>query len=264
MDLNDKLTMMADLMRTTKNDWVATQPRDTDLEVYLHFWRGDELVAAVQCRPDQTSVTDAGHIGAMGFNADTMAVTFESFHSNLKESPLTGQPWRHREMQFVFETYPDASERGWVSECVSTSMHERDGLFAMHYQEYRIKDWVVEWMEAKAKTVAPDTDFGSSPAEQMFEFLEAALTRPKLDTAIAEVDNPIATLVDGLFPVGSELRLYHTDMATIHALEERGVSTNVVLRAEVGSDREKWLTERLGPPVLMPDQPKQERGSEEG
>ena len=53
----------------------------------------------------------------------------------------------------------------------------------------------------------------------------------------------MASLVDD-----PEARLFHTDMATYTALKERNLVTGVMFGATPGSDRAKWLEERLGRP----------------
>ncbi len=98
MSLQEKTNQITEVMKRTKEDWVATKPDNTDIAIYLHFWRGDDLVITLQCEVDRDKAMMAGDIGAMGFGADTMAITFESFHSSIGESPLTGQRWRPHEM----------------------------------------------------------------------------------------------------------------------------------------------------------------------
>src|SRR5881392_4158957 len=115
MSLEEKLTEIAEVMRGTKESWVATGPENTDLSMFLHFWRGDELVAAAQTPLDRDTGLKAGMLGARGFSATTMAITFESYQAVEPHSPMTGLDWRPGEMQYVFKTQPDQTS---VLECM--------------------------------------------------------------------------------------------------------------------------------------------------
>ena len=248
MGLKEKMDQVSEVMRRTKEEWVETGTENTDLAIYLHFFRGDSLVAAVQCPLDRDKGLLAGRMGAMGFNADTMSITFESYHSSLRESPITGNRWMPREMQFVFENYPEAAEQNWVNECLTITMHERGGEFALYSTPYRIKDGKVEWQEGGQYELRSGEE-GSSGGGVMFDYLQDSMTGPTILTKLDEQSEvePVVALMSSLI-TDEEARLYHADVATFQAMGERELATAVVLSAEPGSNREKWLTERFGPP----------------
>ena len=249
MGLKEKMDEVSEVMQRTKEEWVATDPDNTDIAIYLHFYRGDELVAAVQCPLDRDTALKAGQLGAAGFCADTMGITFESYHSDLPESPITGKRWVPKEMQFIAETVPDAFDKGWVSECITTTLHERGGGYILHSKAYRIVDGKVEWKDGTGTyDISSDNEEGRGGGV-MHEYLQHAMAMP---TILEEMDrqaesDPNVALMNNLV-ADEEQRRYHIDVATFKAMGERKLAMSVVLTAEPGSRREEWLTERFGPP----------------
>lgn len=249
MDLQEKLTETVTLMKEIKTAWVDTKPENTDLAMYLHFWRGDQIVAALQTKLDRDIGLQAGQAGAMGFNADVMSISFESYFSKLKVSPVTGQPWLHRELQYVHETTPDAHEKGWVDSCISVAIHERGGEYGFVSQPYVLKDGGVIFPDDLQQASPKNEDAEAGGA--MFDYLQSAMAAPTINDRMKEAINggndPIGQLMAGLVD-DPEARLFHTDMATYKALEERDLITGIMFGATPGSNRAEWLKERLGEP----------------
>lgn len=239
------MEQVSDLMRTTKEDWVATEPENTDLAIYLHFWRGDEMVVMLQTPLDRDTGLEAGHVGAAGFAATSMAITFESYHSSEGKSPNTGKPWEPHEMQYTFEAVPENRTHHWVTECLSTTVHERGGGFCFSSWPYVIENGKVVWGEKTLDFMAGEDDTKAQGV--MFEYLQHAMSQPTLEEVIAEKskDDPMAAMMAGLV-TDPEQRLFHTDMATITMLEERKLITIAMLAAEPGTAREEMIRERLG------------------
>jgi hypothetical protein len=245
MGLKEKMDKVVELMKATKSDWVATKPENTDIAIYLHFYRGDDLIVAVQCPLDRDTALHAAHIGAMGFAAQTATISFESYHAVTEVSPLTGEPWLHQEMQYVAEVYPDRKD--WVAECISVTGHDRDGAFGMWSQPYLIKDYQVEWGEETSFISSPDDEEPLEGAGRMFQAMQHAMTAPSIMEQIEKqiADDPAAAFISGLI-TDEEARLFHTDMATYRALEQRNLIISAVFAARDGSNRQQWLTERFG------------------
>lgn len=245
MDIREKTQAITEVMKKTKEDWVATRPENTDIAIYLHFWRGDDLIITLQCEVDRDTAMAAGEVGAMGFGADTMAITFESFHSNEPNSPLSGKRWRPHEMQYVFEAVPENAVEHWVDECLTTTLHERGGGYVLNSNGYRINGGELIWTEAQMHVTSEDED--GSAAGVMFEYLQHAMAAPTIEEKIVEdaKTNPLSAMMATLVEE-SERRLFHTDMATLTALNERGLIKSALVGAEPGTLREELLTERVG------------------
>ena len=246
MDLRERTSDVVALMKKVKQDWVDSGPENPDLGIYLHFFRGDEVVAAAQCPLDRDVGLQAGQVGAMGFSATTMAMTFESYHSTLEKSPVTGERWQHQEMQFVAETHPDNDKEGWVNSCLTTSIHERGGGYILSSLPYRLVDGKLEWLDDLVIEVASATP-EEKGAGVMFSYLQAAMAQPTMEEQIAESikTDEMAKAISGLI-TDTEQREFHSDMATFRTLQERDLVTAVVFSAISGSDRERWLAERFG------------------
>jgi hypothetical protein len=242
------MNRISDLMKETKESWVASKPENNDLAIYLHFWRGDDLVVMVQCPLDPDHALVTGQVGAQGFTATTMSMTMESYHSTSKISPITGEPWQNLEKQYVFETDPHGDHG--VSECLLTSAHERGGEFAVSLSPYRIENHQVIWGEE-------DRVFSGNPeaedaAGSMFDYLQHAMSQPTIDEVMAEkaADDPRVKFMSTLV-MDPERRQFHTDMAILTSLEERKLVSAVMFTAEPGSLREELLRERLGDQAVV-------------
>jgi hypothetical protein len=243
VSLKEKTDHVVEVMRRTKDDWVATRPENTDLAIYLHFYRGDDLVATVVCPLDRDTALQAGMIGAKGFCADTMTATFEGYHSHLPESPVTGKPWKHMEMQYLAQTSQEAIEKHWVNECLTTSAHQRGGGFAMYSQSFIVRGDKVEWLETDFDLVTNDETKGEGI---MFDYLQQSMAAPTVMEQIKADGSPASKLMLSLIS-DPETQLFHSDIATISALKDKQLATAVVLAAPSGSAREQWITERFGP-----------------
>jgi hypothetical protein len=248
MDLKEKLQKVVELMEGTKNDWVASEPDNVDLGIYLHFYRGDVLVAMALCPLNRDTALHAGQIGAMGFNADVMSITFESYHSNLETSPITGKSWKPHEMQFVFENHP---KKGWVNECLTTTIHERGGGFGLSSHAYRIADHQVEWLEVKMEMVSGDEAVRGGGV--MYEYLQQAMAAPSMEEVISESEDPVTALMGTLLP-DDEVRLTHEDLGTYQALKDKKLVISVIFFVAPGSTREKMLNSRLEAGAVVPYQ----------
>jgi hypothetical protein len=245
VSLSEKMDQISELMKQTKESWVASEPENTDLAIYLHFWRDEELVAMVQCPLERDIGLQAGLIGAAGFAASTMSLTFESYTSQLPKSPNTGEAWKPQEMQYTFEAVPENREKKWVLECLTTSAHERGGEFGLASLPYEIENHQVIWGEDQLSVHS--TIDGEGAGGVMFDWLQDAMSRPTIEQVMAEnaqsnkITAAISKLVDD-----PEVRLFHTDMATYTAMKEKGLITAVMFTAAPGSVREQMIRDRLG------------------
>ena len=249
MSLTDKIDQIVQLMKETKESWVASEPENTDLAIYLHFWRGDDLAIMVQCPLERDTGLQAAQVGASGFGATTLSLTFESYHSTEEFSPNTGRRWEPHEMQYTFEAVPENREKHWVRETLTTSIHERGGAFALHSQPYIIEDWKVIWSE-DTQTISSDKE-GEGGGGVMFNTLQNAMEQPTIEDMLNDQSktNPVTAVMNSLVD-DQEQRLFHTDMATYRSLEEKGLASAVMFSAVPGSKRAEWIEERLGGQVL--------------
>jgi len=245
--LSEKLAIVDATMRTTKESWVKTEPEDTDLAIYIHLWRGDDLVVTLLCPVDRDTGLSALHMAVAGFNATAVAMTFESYHSTLGTSPVTGKRWEHHEMQFVFETVPDSVEKGWVAECLTTTIHDRDSNVLMSSAAYAIEDKQVRWL-TEEEWPSGITGESGVPGGLMFEVISQAMKAPTLDEKLKE-EGPFKAFAES---IGNEERQhFHMDVACLQALMDKKLITGSVLAAPTGSEREKWITERFGKPDVQ-------------
>lgn len=239
------MDQIVQLMKETKESWVATGPENTDLAIYLHFWRGDSLDIMVQCPLDRDTGLQAGQVGAAGFGATTMSLTFESFNSTLGESPITGSPWEPHEMQYVFEAVPENRTEHWVKECVTTTAHERGGEFALTSMPYVIEDGQVVWSESRIEISSQAEGEGGGGV--MFDWMQHAMAQPTIEEVMSsKAENDQITAVISEMVTDPEMRLFHTDMATYRAMEEQHLVSAIMFAANPGSLRAEMIEERLG------------------
>jgi hypothetical protein len=245
MSLEEKVEQVSKVMKELKERWVddvAGTDRNTDLGIYLHFWRDEEIISTVVCNLDRDTGLKVGMMGAKGFNATCMSITFESYHSELPESPLSRQPWRPHEMQFVFQTNPN---QDWVTECLTTTIHERGGSFALNSDGYKIVDGHVVWGHRQLHFLS-GVDEGEGQGF-MFDYLQQAMAEPLLMTTLQEESekSELAKLMLSLVDDPEE-QMFHADAATARLLLDRELAHTVLLGAEPGSKRERWIEERFG------------------
>jgi hypothetical protein len=241
--LKEKMAQITDLMKFTKQDWVASKPDNTDMAMYLHFWRDDELVVAVQTPLDRDIGLAAGQVGAAGFAATTMSITFESYHSELGESPNTGRPWEPHEMQYTFEAVPENREKHWVRECLTTTAHERGGGFILQSMPYVIEDWEVIWSEP---LIVDSEVVGEAGGGVMYDYLQQSMAAPTIAEAIATKgkNDPMMKLISDLID-DPEQRLFHIDMATYKIMRGRNLVTSVIFFAKKGTNRALLIKDRM-------------------
>jgi len=247
MSLKEQITQINDVMQQTKDDWVAELPENPDLAIYLHFWRGEDMAIMAQCPVDRDVALQAASIGVMGFSADVVSITFESYTSKLKESPVTGKDWMPKEMQYVSETYPDAAEKGWVSPCLTTTIHDRDGGWALYSLPYVIKEDQITWGEPISMGSSEEGEDDTTGTGVMFDWLQDMMQRPKATDLISEnleQGNPMLKLFTEM--LDEEAILFHGDVATMRTMKEKDLVLAVVLRAEAGSKREEMIKDRFG------------------
>jgi len=149
-------------------------------------------------------------------------------------------------MQYTFEAVPQNRTERWVTECLTTSAHERGGQYGMQILPYMIEDGTVTWSE-KVMTVTSDGE-ETAGGGVMFDFLRQVMAEPTIAEILATESekNQISALMNSLV-TDEEARLFHTDMATYTALVERELATSIMFTAPAGSNRAKWIEERLGP-----------------
>lgn len=244
MSLLAKATRMAEAVKATKESHVAANPDNPDLQIQLYFWRGDDLIAVVSCPLDRDIGLHAGQVGVVGFSATTMAMVFESYHTHLKDSPITGEPWMHQEMQFVCESMPEAQEKGWVTPALTLSAHERGGDYFLRLMPYRLKEDRVEWDEVADTYLSSDEEVQADGS--MFHYLQHSMQAPTIADHIKE-SAEMGQLVEYL---GDEQGAIHSDMACVRAMKDKHLINSVIFPVIEGSARAEQIAERLGPDAI--------------
>lgn len=232
--LSERLHAVVELMSATKESWVESEPENTDLAIYVHFWRDQEMVAAVICPLDRDTGLDVVFLGSRGYSADMVSMTYESWHSSQPISPVTGRPWKPQEMQYVGETMPEQVEKGVVNECLTTSIHARTGEYGLYSRSFRVNGKEVEWGELVQEIFSGNEEEMSAEGH-IFSVMKQAIEAPRFDIPEA------AALVPD-----EETRLFHYDAATTRLIRDRELAIAVMLHAPPGSARQKLIEEQLG------------------
>lgn len=241
MDLLEALDKNDEKMREVKQEWVEANPDAPEMPIHIHFWRGDDHVACILTPLNGSQAIKVASLGASGFNATTMALTFESWVTTLENSPLTGKPWRQGEMNFIARTYPDAFEKGWLTEQMATSIHDREGNYYLSKHQFTVENQKVIWGD---REVTPNVSPEGVP-EGSEHPLKLAMDEPTMMqriTAMAGEDILVEAVLDTV--IDAEERLFHCDMATLRALGEQDVVKGVFLYAEEGTERQKMIEDR--------------------
>ena len=242
MTTEEILETICKVMRQTKTKWLATNPVNPDLAIYLHFFRDGELVATAQTPLNRDTALQAMALGGQGMGATVISFTCESYETASDISPYTGQPWAARERQFIFETKPDQTE---VTECLTTTVVDATGKALCTVQPFRINSGELEWLEEMSAGNA-----GGLIAETLTQILQS----PKLADLVNEKLGG-DLLVQIQAELGAERSLFHQDMAVWRALLGKELISSMIIEAKPGTLRYDMLQERLGEPDLFPELP---------
>lgn len=248
MDLRQRTEEVIASIRKLKTDWVAANPKDPDLATYLYFFRGDDLIAWVQAPMDPESALTVARMGRIGFAATTLCIAHEGYNATTKESPVTGRPWGPGEKQFVYETDPMASAKGWVDSAIIITCHEYGGKWLFAVLPFKIRRGKLTWLEDREVISTSEDEDVQDAGGGVHDALQEVMTFPTTTDRLfeaAELNPVFKFMADHL---GEEERLFHSDMATHRQLLKHNLAMAIEMVAEPGSDRERWLTERLGKP----------------
>lgn len=256
MRIADILERATAAVRTTKENHVRQvkgRPGHTDIQTFIEFFRGDQMVALVTMPPDRDAMLTAALIGASGFGADSLAVSMETWgHTAKLQSPaptnpddieaaaarvlhpLTGEPIKQGDLADLALNH-DGIAKGWVVEGILTQVLNRAGDTATVLQPYRITGRTVEWLPRDF-----DTD-GTAVAGRVADALAHAMRADTIEQDMARHGVTFASL--GL---EAERGRAHADVATVTALRERfGEHALILLAADPGTVRDQVLRERL-------------------
>lgn len=239
MKIADALDLACRSARNVKDEHVRRvkgKAGRTDIQTVVACWRGDRQVALVFTHPDRDRMLDIAHMAAVGFSADVLAVTMETFSARILENPVTGEPWGHGEMAQVVEQH-DGLAKGWVHEALMTQVLNRAGDVAGRIQPYVLDGGrTVEWVDTP-----PDAE-GAELRGLVPDALAAAMAEPTM-LQHAGRDMMARHL---LAELGAERAAAHADVGVVRVLEERyGGEVMVLLAAEPGSVREQVIRERF-------------------
>lgn len=214
----------------------------TDISTCIQAWRGDQIAAIIWSPPDRDRMLGLAHIAAIGFGADVLAVTMETYQAlgdgqgGKPINPTTGEQWGPGEMQQAAEEH-DAVARGWITEALMTQVLNRAGDTSMVCQPYRITGRVVEWDDfplpgegdPRAEGIVPDA-------------LARAMSAESIDVIAHRMFGHAATA--GLSP---ERARAHQDVAVVKVIGEQYPDGDVLvlLTAEPGTVRQQVLRDRL-------------------
>lgn len=85
----------------------------------------DEHLELIVSVPEGQRVDTVGKLMALLLSADKLVTMSDTYHSALEKNPLTGQDWEPGDMQELADN--DGREKGWVSDALVISEHERFG-----------------------------------------------------------------------------------------------------------------------------------------
>jgi len=121
---------------------------NADLSNMLMVYRGDSLVCYVypEASQNRDALLDCAWAAAIGFEADVLALVFESWRATTPINPRTGQAWGEREMQEFADHY-DGVAAGVIQDCVSVAVYNRAGDMLMGMLPYRLGHRKVVWGE---------------------------------------------------------------------------------------------------------------------
>lgn len=123
-------------------------------------FRDDELLVSVIPPPpgDGDAILSVGTLMSGGFALDQMLLLADTYHSKMRENPVTGERWRHGEMGILAE-YHNGMEKGWVTEALVLSLLRRQqSALEMRVIPYRrTAGGTVSWQSSERLDATEDT-----------------------------------------------------------------------------------------------------------
>lgn len=257
--LTEKLELAARTIRSVKEQHVATRMKGkrtragADLYPTVQAFRGEESVAILTpFKVSRDAALRAAHAAAVGFGADTLAVSTDGWMvapEHVDRNPLTGRPWASGDAQDAVENHRGL-ETGLIIETLSTIVVNRAGDSAGRVQTYRllpvenatprIVGWRVEWFDALAGRVPEDARDAGQWTGIVPDALVAAMQAAPLDVIVHR-----AGFIAEEFGISAEAARAHMDAAVVKTLPEVGFEGAVLLTSD-SPERTAVLDESLG------------------
>lgn len=257
MTLREQCDRAAAYAKSFKDSRVSDPPEDggrPEVPCIIHGWRGSESVATlIPFQVDRDAGLQAAQLAAGGFGCDVLAMSMDAWSATTRDNPVTGRPWRPREMQDVMENH-QGIERGWITEGVSTYAVNRAGDLSGTAQHYKLSkftnpltgrgQWRIEWQKP--------VQLGWGAGGKLRKARSAGVVT---DALVAYMNSP--TLQQWVARFGVDPREFgvetdeeaqaHLDCGVVRAFRLSGWAGAVILdRGEPGGVRHEIITRSLG------------------
>lgn len=225
--------------RTVKE--AQARKRDSDLGTSLFAYRGSDLIALVYPKRNRDMMLECANLAANGFDADILALVYETWFTDRLINPVTGKIWEAGELQDVVENH-DARNKGWVIDSVMVAAVNRAGDFRGRNLPYRIVAKHLVWQDDKF-----DADKSNRDGLQHVGIIPDGLREIMQDATMSQyvaragLDTPDTAL----FGLPHEETRAHLDCAIAKELlgqsGTKARATAVVLTAEEGTERQRII-----------------------
>jgi hypothetical protein len=236
MKLADAMTTAEATCRQLKERTASKKMRN--MHSMVAVYRGEEHIATFMVPVSRDSLLQAAQAAAIGFNADILCLTFETWMSGpdfpdpRDKHPITGERVGSGDLQDLVENH-HGLERGWVVDAIALVGVNRAGDTEMVSLAYRMKGTRrVEWLP----------DFNPQYGEgggRVYDALGAIMRAVEPGLRAAE-------LIREEFPGATSYEAQRAiqDGMTLAALQRRGADFVAVLlnTGEPGSERHNILS----------------------
>jgi hypothetical protein len=171
----------------------------------INAYRGRHCICmAIPGDGDGQRIASTARTMAVGFEADAVAISTDSYVSDHQQNPMTGQPWNYGAMELLADQH-DGIARGWVKEALMIAVYRHDGHAVMCELPYvRQPDGVITWLNdpasdqwhesppvgrlARVMSTDPTKDHtGNTLLESMRQALGSTPSRREMDAMVARV-----------------------------------------------------------------------------
>lgn len=251
MNVIEQLEEILEHQRERKEVWVEDNPETPDMPTLVMAYRDDELVMQAACHADRDKMLELANVVAFGSVAQALVCSFETYGTELKENPITGDPWEQGEMQYLAHHY-DGFKKGWVHEAMSISAYDREGNFVMVSYGFEVDGNKVIWQEPKTFR-SNEEEEKSYVAGILHDTMKVIMGADTVETvARADLGDEIVNHLTSDMGIDKYI---HADIATVKHVLAEGFAIGAGLVAVPGSEREARIEVLLKASLERDDRP---------
>lgn len=151
-DLKQQHDEHVETVKGVKERYAKRRGDDEPMPTEIRVFRDGREIAVIATFNSPDFFMKVFHVARVGFSAQRMSLSMESWSSKLKENPLSGEEWEQGEMAYVAEYYPEARENGWVTDALNVFTFDENGDYESSLIHFSMEGPLITWGEEMKHT----------------------------------------------------------------------------------------------------------------